>query len=195
MSLDINLAPFAAQIREVIRTSILDNFETEGRFGNGVFGGGQSNWQESLRAKKQSGKTLSDTGQLERSIRVNVTGGGNMKLLDGDSKIDINLNGNGFEIELGSNKPYAAIHEFGGTISMPEREGSAKWKAKKNKDTGNYNYKFAKNKARGKNVIERKFRVGAFNITMPARPFLVIQDDDLIRIQQKFLIWLSKKMK
>ncbi len=195
MSLNINLTPFASQIREVIRTSITENFEQEGRFGNGIFGGGQTKWEQSQRARKQSGQTLSDTGQLERSVRVNVRGGGEISLKDGDSKVDVTLNGNGFEVEIGSNKPYAAIHQFGGTINIPEHESSAKWKAKKNKETGNYSYRFAKKNAKGKNVVERRFKVSGFNITLPARPFLVVQDEDLVRIHDKFLIWLGKKLR
>jgi len=105
----------------------------------------------------------------------------------------MNLNGNGFEIEMGSNKPYASIHQFGGEIKKEARESSAKWKAKKTA-SGNYQFRFAKKSSKAKNTISRGFRIGAHSILMPARPYLVVQQEDLNLISTKFLEFLATRV-
>lgn len=72
----------------VAENAISDNFEGE-HDPDGV------PWKPSLRATKQGGKTLTDSGVLATSITSNATA---------DS------------VEAGSNMIYAAIHNYGGTI-------------------------------------------------------------------------------
>ena len=50
-----DLTPVMRDIGEIIITSIKRNFEQ----------GGRPPWRESVRAKRDSGKTLSDTGRLK----------------------------------------------------------------------------------------------------------------------------------
>ena len=78
MSFNVDLAPFASQIREIVRTSIEENFDKEGRFGTGVLGGGNTHWERSHRAIEQNGKTLQDTGQYAASVRIEISGGGQL---------------------------------------------------------------------------------------------------------------------
>lgn len=213
MSVTVNFQPFASQIREVLRTSIEENFQQGGRFGNGPFGGGNTRWKQSQRARTQSGQTLQDTGQLAASIRVNVTGGGSMTLKDGDSRFDVELNGNAFNVEMGSNKPYAQIHQFGGDFNIPvtptlrkyfwrmhfkERGAATKELRKIYRSRGE---KFTKKvKQSAQSGFSTQWQAMAmtkksqFHIRIPARPFLVIQDEDLVRIQEKFIEFLSAKM-
>lgn len=54
-----------------------------------------SKWTPSARAKEEGGKTLTDTSQLRSSITHNA---------DGDS------------VEVGTNKIYAGVHQYGATI-------------------------------------------------------------------------------
>lgn len=188
----IEYSGFAPLVKQIVVSSIEENFQQQGRYGNGVFGGGNTKWEQSLRAKKKGGMTLQNTGQLAASVRVEVNATGGLMLSSDGADIGMSANGS-IDIVMGSNKSYAAIHQEGGEIDIASREGSAKWKATKNKETGNYRYRFAKSSSKTKNTIERKFKVGSYKILMPKRPFLVLQDEDLIKIQEKFLEWLIKR--
>jgi len=154
-------------IRTIVQSSIEENFMVGGRFGTGRFGGGTDRWKESRRAKKQSGQTLQDTGQLAASIRVNV--------YSGSSK-------NKIVIEAGSNKPYAAIHNFGGTINHP---GGTPYIS-----LGDGFARFISNE-KAKSIDNVKY-TQPHVIKMPARPFLVLQDEDVSRINAKMIEFLGR---
>jgi phage gpG-like protein len=189
--MNFNLKNFASFVKNIIRNSIEENFEREGRFGNGAFGGGNTHWQKSLRAIKQQGKTLQDTGQLAASIYVDVRSRGALSIdFDGEKFI---ITDGGWDIGMGSNKPYAQIMNDGGEINRQEREGSAKWKATKNKN-GNYQYRFAKANSQTRNTIGRKFIVGPHKILIIPRPYLVLQDEDIIKIENKFNEWFATQI-
>ena len=181
----IDFSPCFPKVIQIIKNSIDRNFQEGGRYGNdNPFGGGSQKWPVSHRAKKdkgykgktRSGKTLIDTGQLVASIQVSIT-----------------QSGSAIQIDVGSNKDYAKIHNEGGTIQKESREGSAKWKVTGNKKTG-YKYKFAKANSKTKNTIERKFKVGAYTITIPKRPYLVLQDEDIQQIINTFSEYMMMKM-
>lgn len=117
-----NLSPAMRIIGEIVRASVVKNFEDEGR---------PAKWQKSKRASSQGGQTLTDTARLRRSIT---------------SKAFTD------RAEIGTNVKYAAIHQFGGVI-----------KAKSSKYL--------------------KFRIGGQwaqkkQVTIPARPFLMVQNGD-----------------
>lgn len=120
----VDLTPLYQEIGEILLASIDRNFREGGRVGtqdaDGQWTGGPSKWIESKRAQDDAGQTLLDTGQLAASITYSATSSG---------------------VTIGSNKVYAAIHQFGG-------------------QTG-------KNKA----------------VTLPARPYNVVQEEDLAEIQ------------
>ena len=180
----INLSQVFPKIKQVILTSIDRNFREGGRFGNeNEFGGGKKKWLPSHRANKDkgykgktlSGKTLVDTGQLVASV---------------EAGIKISQTGLTLNIELGSNKDYASLHQFGGKIDKQGGERESKWKATKQK-SGKYKYRFAKSTSKTKNTISRKYQVGAYTINIPARPYLVIQNEDseeIALIIQDFVI-------
>lgn len=114
-------------------------------------GGRPDRWKSSRRAAKESGQTLLRTGRLMRSA----------------SLPKINADG----IEFGSNLPYAAIHQFGGEIQMPARsELFRRLRISRGKRQG----KFKKGTEFG-----RGFTRSAHTIHMPARPYIVFQDDDV----------------
>lgn len=155
-----NLSKILPTIRNIVRTSIDQNFISEGRFGEGLFGGGTQKWIKSQRAIKQKGQTLSDTGQLASSIQVIVT-----------------QQGNSLNIIAGSNLPYAAIHNFGGTIHIPSR---SRLYVQKRRTKGPYKGRFKKGTTFGKGSTTK-----AYTINIPARPYLVLQDEDIIAILKK----------
>lgn len=177
--MNINYAGFGSTIKEIIRSSVEDNLQNEGRFGSGIFGGGTSRWKPSLRAQKQSGKTLQDTGQLAASIQVSVQSTGGLSI----NEDGVLQNNGSIEIKVGSNKTtktgfnLAQIHNFGAKPKVTERSRKfffAKWKETKQS--------FWLSMARTKKT--------EFNI--PARPFLVLQDEDIVKISEKFTEYLGK---
>jgi phage gpG-like protein len=157
-------------IRTIVQSSIEENFKQNGRFGSGRFGGGTQRWKVSRRAKAQSGQTLQDTGQLAASVRVNVHAGSTPK--------DI-------VIEMGSNKPYAAIHHFGGNIPVTD----------KMKNYFKYRFYNAGNKQdKAKWGGLSKYAEHNSIIKMPARPFLVLQDEDVSRINKKIIEFIGREL-
>ena len=179
---------FLDDLNAVIKKSIDQNFMDEGRFGNGAFGGGNTRWEQSQRAKKQGGQTLNDDGHLAGSIRVSskIIQNGVIDLVDGKLVAQNPV----IEVEMGSNMPYATIHQFGGVIS---RQASSKVLNFKTHKSGKHKGKtlFAKEK---KATRSQKVSVGAYSITIPRRPYLVLQDADIIMIAQKYSSWLAGKL-
>ena len=107
---NVDYTPVLRQISMIIKNSIDENFQQGGRYGNdNIWGGGSQKWKVSRRAKKDkgykgkssSGKTLLDTSALAKSIYVKVI-----------------QEGNKISIAIGSNLPYARIHQFGGQIKV-----------------------------------------------------------------------------
>ena len=94
-----DMSPVFDEIGSSIATSILDRFERQ----RGPDG---EPWTPSLRAEQENGQTLTDSAHLRQSITWNATGDG---------------------VEIGTNKVYAAIHQFGGqagrrhSVTLPPR--------------------------------------------------------------------------
>ena len=72
---------------------------------------------------------------------------------------------------IGSNVPYAAIHQFGGTITMPARKQSLYFRQKKDGTVGNRFVK--KSKSNFAQDANRK----AYSFYIPARPMLPIDNN------------------
>lgn len=84
-----------------------------------------------------------------------------------------------------TNLPYARIHQFGGTVEHPERQGEAtfifvKDGAGRKKDGTRYGsrLRFASASTRAENAHTKTFTVPAHNVTIPARPYFGISDAD-----------------
>lgn len=122
-----------------------------------------SPWPPSLRVRKRGGKTLVLSSRLFRSITYQASA---------------------TQVEVGTNVIYAAIHQFGGDIDQAERTAVLHFKT--NKRTGVS--RFAKP---GKADRARKAQVGARTITMPARPFLGLDQDDPRTITTVVETWLK----
>lgn len=169
-----NLNPLLQKVCSMVLSSIDDNFAAGGRWdgkGTDITSGGSHKWtplaNSTIKSYKRKGwnnlnATLNRSGS---GLRSSVTA----KVVNGNSVV------------IGSNKEYAAMHQFGGTIDYPVRESSAKWRATKNKN-GNYQYRFAKSSAKSRNIIERKFKVGGHSVSIPARPFVTLTEKDLNEI-------------
>lgn len=77
-------------------------------------------------------------------------------------------------VSVGSNAVYAAIHQLGGTIKAAARQQTI------NLVRRNGRTRFAKAGARG--AVEREVSVGAHTITIPARPYLGVDEADRAEI-------------
>lgn len=154
----LNDNQFKKVVAEIVRSSIDRNFKEGGRYGNGKFGGGSNKWLKSHRSEDQNGQPLSDTGQLLAATLASVK---------------VSSTGNGIVIEAGSNKPYAAIHQFGGKIPISAKSRAFfRFKAKSAKSSKWFSlFKSALNKE---------------SFAMPARPYIVLQDEDVEDIMDAF---------
>lgn len=93
--------------------------------------------------------------------------------LTGNLDDSINYQVAGSILEVGSNRPYAGVHQFGATINMPSRTETR---------TKTYTVKFVRVGKRGQplkklgeadsRVSARRVKVGAHTVIIPARPFL-----------------------
>lgn len=96
-------------------------------------------------------KPLLDTGRLRNSITM--------------------LAGNDF-VEVGTNVRYAAIHQFGGAIDIAARSQQLFFRQGKNGQVGN---RFVKKK---RSNFAQWATIGAYQINIPARPFLGLSAED-----------------
>lgn len=118
-----NMTPFFEEVGEIIRTSVVKNFEEGGRYRSpGDWRGGSRKWRPLsvvTLARKRGKKILIDSGALLNSINWQADRQG---------------------VVIGPNRVYAAIHQFGGKAGRGHK------------------------------------------VTIPARPYLVVQDEDLEQI-------------
>lgn len=174
---NLDLSAVFPAIRQVVRNSIISNFRTGGRFGSGLFGGGGSKWKQSGRAGRQSGQTLRDRGILMNSIEVFV------EMRNGQ-----------LLITAGSNQPYAAAHQFGvnKTVNVRQHTRMRKTKSGTIQAVGKRGQKLKKIIAQGISIATVASHSRKMNL--PARPFLVLQDDDVNRILQLLHAEIIKQM-
>lgn len=127
-------------------------------------------WVQSVRAREEGGWTLVDTGRLRSSITHTAS--------------DVDL-------MVGSNVVYAAIHQFGGVIKQPERTVTI-WRRF---GPDGVEPKFVKQNKRNRNskrVIETEHAMAAREVTMPARPFLGLDQADRDDITATIVAWLDQ---
>lgn len=87
---------------------------------------------------------------------------------------------------VGSNRIYAAIHQFGGTIDQPAR--AAEIHLRRNAKTNQVGRLFVK---KSKSNFTKKVSVGPYKITLPARPYLGLSDTDRTEITQRTLDFVN----
>lgn len=131
---------------------------------NFIQGGRPDAWPESQRVRKSGGQTLVKGSRLLKSIK---------DYADSTSAV------------VGTNVKYAAIHQFGGEIKHAARSQKAYFKT--NTRTGEVGNRFVK---KSKSNFSQWVTIGDHSTTMPARPFLMIQDADqraIVKIIQRHL--------
>lgn len=80
---------------------------------------------------------------------------------------------------VGSNLAYARIHQLGGTIDMPERQQTIYQAYDARRDRLS-----AKFRAKRRSNFARDVKVGALQVTIPARPYLYIDQTDRDEIER-----------
>lgn len=153
-----DLQPVLEECAEITVSSIEKNFDTQGRFSEaGSWRGGSNRWAPSAAAKARGGMTLSDSGQLRASIQSQVSGD---------------------QAEIGTNKVYAAMHNFGFDGDVTVRSHTRNIKTKKTIDVA----ESARAGAHKRNITPSKsvtVREHKRKMHMPARPYMVVQDEDI----------------
>lgn len=82
------------------------------------------------------------------------------------------------QLLLGSNEVYSAIHQLGGTIEIAARSQQAYFKQTKKHGVGN---RFVK---KSRSNFAQRVTIGPYKITIPARPFLGVSDNDAERLME-----------
>lgn len=145
-----NLAAPLAETALVARSSVLRNFTEGGR---------PETWKPLQWPRKRGSLSaaipLTDTGVLKNSIRSEVVGN---------------------SVILSTSVPYAAIHQFGGTVNVPAIEaragGALRWVTREGA------------------VMYRK-RTRAHAVTIPPRPYMLLQEADVSTIVAIFERYLT----
>lgn len=148
-----NMRPVMQEISGDMYDAVMENIDREGR---------PRPWKKSRRAIKQGGKTLQHTRRLMKSITREYDAS---------------------RARVGTNLDYAAIHHFGGVIRFKGRERIMNFKqVRRGKmtfgrpGTGD---RFAK---AGKAHYSMKASGKAYSVTMPARPYMFLLDENLARV-------------
>ena len=162
-----DMSPVMEEIGNIILDSVEENFEEGGRYSSpGSWRGGSKKWEPlSPSTIKQRRKEGSWPGQ----ILVRNSAG---------LAASISVNAGREYVEVGTNKPYAAIHQFGGVI--PERIIKPQ-RAKALKIPVEKGY-----------IFRKKTKIP--EVRIPARPFLVIQDEDIEEIREAILEYLTEEV-
>lgn len=171
----------------IINNAIDRNMDANGQYDSqseniNIFSGGSTHWAELSNSTLQNYErkgyelkpTLYRTGQLRRQTEVRSKGN---------------------SITISSNAPYAAIHQYGGWVNIPAHTRTIRIKTSKLKegdkrygfDTNGVKKRFAKAKAKGKNVTEKTVRVQGYKFYVPARPFIVLNEKDMKEIKSVLL--------
>ncbi|MCK9193801.1 MAG: phage virion morphogenesis protein [Nevskia sp.] len=163
------LKPFFSDVGEILLNSTRDRFSSETSPGGEKWAPLSKQYASWKRKKGRSTKLLQLRGYLFGSLTYQA--GQN-------------------NVEVGSNRKYAAIHQFGGTVKIPGRTSAVRLRTTAKGDllrNGNLAV-FAK--ARHKRVTTREFSHNGYAVKIPARPFLGVSAADKIAIQTRLQAYL-----
>ena len=150
-------------IGQIVRTSVIRNFEVEGR---------PDKWRE------LAPSTVRERGSAHPILRRMGYAGGLAGSINHRVESDCVL--------IGTNKVYAAVHQFGGTIKTRDRFQTLAFRTSAKRDReGNVlipSGRFMSRKEAGRRKTGATriaiARIGG-RINIPARPFLMLQDEDI----------------
>jgi phage virion morphogenesis protein len=162
-----NLKPVMLDVAGIMVDAVEENFKTEG---------GAINHQWPSLSKDR----------IKQRSREGTWPGKMLQITQGGLANSITPKATSSEAIVSSNKKYAAIHHFGGVINIPAREQVLHFKKylrgeKKGKT------RFSKS---GKATYGQKVKSGAYQVKIPARPFMAIPAATIERIKTVILKWL-----
>lgn len=161
------LRPFFQSVGELLQASTKDRFRQETAPDG-------TPWTPlkpaTVRARKRRGKSqiaiLRESGHLAGSNRTEVSGTG---------------------VEIGSPVEYAAIHQLGGTINIPARQGTVRLARKRKGVAGR---RFAKKTSKTAEV--RNVSIPGYSVTIPARPYFGLTATNEADILDMAEDWLNR---
>lgn len=143
-----DMTPVMQEVGEIVRTSVVRNFEVGGRYSEaGNWRGGSRTWKPlsiaTLFAGKK-GRFVTKSGRYKKGVEEKLK---NRAILvkEGHLLDSIKWKASSDKVEIGTNKVYASIHQLGGPAG---RE---------------------------------------LKVNIPARPFMVVQDEDISEIKRAIL--------
>jgi len=154
-----DITPAMQEVGELVRTSVIRNFEEGGRYSeSGNWRGGTKTWQPLSIATLFAGRKASFAGKRGRFKKGVEDRFKNRKTLIKSGvlmgSITYNASSSGVTIGPGAaSHKYAAIHQFGGKAGRGHK------------------------------------------VNIPARPFLVVQDEDLVEIKRVLAQYLTGGMR
>ncbi|ELI9041827.1 TPA: phage virion morphogenesis protein [Pseudomonas aeruginosa] len=110
-----------------------------------------------------------------------LTASGDLRKLAGQVEGDTLL--------FGTNLPYGAIHQFGGTIQRQERQSTVYFRM--NERTGEVGRQFVPKR---RSNFAQDVRIGPYTITMPARPWLGTSDTDDAKLLQRVMSLINSTL-
>lgn len=99
--------------------------------------------------------------------------------LAGDLRGTLRYQVEGDDLLFGTDRPYGAIHQFGGRIERRARQSTVYFRQSK---TGEVERRFAR---KDRAAIARSVKVGPYTIEMPARPWLGVGKQDEARLLER----------
>lgn len=163
-----DLSPLMKKIAADMKDAVYQNFEEEGR----------PKWKPLAKSTIRERRKL---GYWPGKILQRRSGGGGL-LGSITSRYDSHT------AEVGTNKVYAAMHQYGGTINQAARSSTyVQQRYKRGSKKGKFKRTSEKNR-----VFGQGFTYKARSITVPARPFLKITDEELQAIKKRAITFLTK---
>lgn len=160
------MRPALRIVGSIARTSIVRNFEQGGR---------PKRWKPSLRVIKHGGQTLILSGRLKQSIaarepRVTET-----------------------SVTIGSNVIYAAIHHYGGVIEHGPSSRTLAFRRGKDGKLGGFMSRRDAGRRKTGAIDIRTASSGGGYTPIPARPFLLLQTEDMAEIKAALAEYIAGK--
>jgi len=161
-----NMTSVFEDIGDIVVASVRENFQAQGRFlVPGSWFGGSNKWQALKAATVASRKAEGHWGDGARILTRS-----------GRLSKSITPRASATDVVVGTNVKYAAIHNFGGTTKphdiVAKHKKALAWPG-------------------GNNPVKKVHHPGS---TIPARPFLVVQDSDLKRMAQVIHDHITEKL-
>jgi len=155
-----DFTPVNRRVGELVVRSVLRNFRA----------GGRPKWKTSMRVQLFGGTVLHSSGELKRSV---------------------NFTAHKDSVIIGTNKPYSALQHFGGTITPKSKQyltipiGLSRQEQRQGKRAKDFSDTFIAKSGAGNLIIFQNVASGikplfllSKSVTIPPRPFLVIQEED-----------------